>query len=120
MKYIASYIIQFLLCKDTGDCIWVLHVRRVIVCIFTGQFSAGLTHKNWSPGSSNSQFYWMVAPQKPDSCCCDAEGLMRMTSPANAKGLEINMNIREAYYFTFHISAGYSNGYGQFSNEHFF
>ena len=65
-------------------------------------------------GDNTNQFTWLITPEKPtSSCCCDAQGVLQMTSPSNAKGVQIDMTLNDNDYFNFHISHSLSDGYGK-------
>ena len=69
---------------------------------------------HWKVPESNKYYTWLSEPVQPTSYTCNAEGVLSIYPPHGKNGVEITMDLRDAYKFTFHVASEQdADGYGR-------
>ena len=88
----------------------------IIIPMFVSDFEADLTKDGWDLGVPTADIMWEETPVKPKCgrCCdCNALGVLKLTSPAGATGVKIELSLVDPFQYTFYLYSGVSTVNGE-------
>ena len=86
----------------------------IFVIDYSHDFNGEFTMRDWKVPESNKYYTWLTEPVQPTTYTCNAEGVLSIYPPHGKDGVQITMDLKDAYQFTFHIATeDNADGYGE-------